>query len=259
MSDVAIPHQVKPHPVTGIPNGKFAIWLFLASEVMLFGALFSSYVLLRFGASNWPRGHDMLNWKLAAFNTMVLITSSVTMVWAWADLKLKNFAGGRRWLLATFLLAGTFLVVKYFEYKDKLTHYDITKTDGTFVSGHLVKQTGDTWVIHPAAPEAHGGDHTAEVTPASSHEVTIKSDEIAKAVNWGPWNQNFLAVYWVLTGLHGLHILGGMVVIAYLAGPGAGLWKKDPEFYTNRVENTGLYWHFVDLVWIFLFPVLYLM
>ncbi len=58
-----------------------------------------------------------------------------------------------------------------------------------------------------------------------------------------------------MTGLHGLHIIGGMVVMAYFIGPGAKMWKTNPEQFTNRIENTGLYWHFVDLVWIFLFPV----
>ena len=75
----------------------------------------------------------------------------------------------------------------------------------------------------------------------------------------GPWHNTFLAIYFTLTGLHGLHIIGGIVVMLYLLGPGAGLWKKNPEQYANRIEYTGLYWHFVDLVWIFLFPVLYLL
>jgi heme/copper-type cytochrome/quinol oxidase subunit 3 len=75
----------------------------------------------------------------------------------------------------------------------------------------------------------------------------------------GPWHSTFHAIYFTLTGLHGLHILGGIVVMGYLLGPGAKLYKTHPEQFTNRVEYTGLYWHFVDLVWIFLFPVLYLL
>ena len=69
----------------------------------------------------------------------------------------------------------------------------------------------------------------------------------------------FYAIYFALTGLHGLHVIGGIVVIGYLVGPGAKLWQSDAEYFTNRVECTGLYWHFVDLVWIFLFPVFYLL
>jgi heme/copper-type cytochrome/quinol oxidase subunit 3 len=75
----------------------------------------------------------------------------------------------------------------------------------------------------------------------------------------GPWHSTFFGIYFTLTGLHGLHILGGIVVMLYFLGPGAKMQKTNPEQFTNRIEITGLYWHFVDLVWIFLFPVLYLL
>jgi heme/copper-type cytochrome/quinol oxidase subunit 3 len=74
-----------------------------------------------------------------------------------------------------------------------------------------------------------------------------------------PANNNFLAIYFTLTGLHGLHVIGGMVVNGYLWGPGAKLFRTQPARFANRIEIAGLYWHFVDLVWIFLFPVLYLL
>ena len=74
-----------------------------------------------------------------------------------------------------------------------------------------------------------------------------------------PSSHNFYAVYFTMTGLHGLHIIGGIIVNAYLWWPGAKMWKTDPERFTNRVEVAGLYWHFVDLVWIFLFPSIYLL
>ena len=192
-----IPYTVEPRPDSGLANGKLGIWLFLASAVMLFGALFSTYILLRVGAAEWPHGE--LSIRLGAINTVILICSSVTMVMSWASLKLNNFSKGRLYLLITIVLAAVFLVNKYFEYAD-----------------------------HFARGE-------------------------------GPWHSTFLAIYFTLTGLHRLHIVGGIVVMLYLLGPGAGLWKKNPEQYANRIEYTGLYWHFVDLVWIFLFPVLYLL
>jgi heme/copper-type cytochrome/quinol oxidase subunit 3 len=74
-----------------------------------------------------------------------------------------------------------------------------------------------------------------------------------------PSTSTFLAIYFTLTGLHGLHVLGGMAVNAYFLFPGAKMWKTAPQQFTNRVETAGLFWHFVDLVWIFLFPVLYLL
>jgi cytochrome c oxidase subunit 3 len=192
-----IPYTVETRPDTGLTNGKLGIWLFLASEVMLFGALFSTYIILRVGSVEWPHGE--LNVWLGMTNTFILIGSSVTMVMAWASLKMNDWGKHRLYLILTFVLAGVFLVNKYFEYAD-----------------------------HIARGE-------------------------------GPWHSTFLAIYFTMTGLHGLHILGGMAVMGYLAGPGAKLYRASPEQFTNRVEYTGLYWHFVDLVWIFLFPVLYLL
>jgi cytochrome c oxidase subunit III len=192
-----IPYTVETRPDTGLNNGKLGIWLFLASEVMLFGALFSTYIILRTSAPVWPHGE--LSIVLGAINTVILISSSVTMVMAWASLKMNEWAKHRLYLIATFLLAAVFLVNKYFEYAEHLTHGE------------------------------------------------------------GPWHSTFLAIYFTLTGLHGLHIIGGMIVMAYFIGPGASLWKRNPEQFANRIELTGLYWHFVDLVWIFLFPVLYLL
>jgi cytochrome c oxidase subunit 3 len=201
MSTALIRYIEEPRPDTGLYNGKVGVWLFLASEVMLFGALFSSYVLLRVGApaGTWPHGADLLNIPLATLNTIVLITSSMTMVMAWASLKLNRFGQYRLYMGITILLAFVFLVVKYFEYTAKFHHG-----------------------LYPAT-------------------------------------NTFLAIYFTLTGLHGLHVIGGIVVNGYLWGPGARMWKTAPVQLTNRVEAAGLYWHFVDLVWIFLFPVLYLL
>jgi heme/copper-type cytochrome/quinol oxidase subunit 3 len=78
-------------------------------------------------------------------------------------------------------------------------------------------------------------------------------------VGYLPSTNNFLGIYFTMTGLHVLHIIGGMIVIFYYWMPGAKMWEVDPERFTNRIEIVGLYWHFVDLVWIFLFPVLYLL
>src|SRR4051794_4028036 len=111
-----IPYTVETRPDTGLANGNLGIWLFLASEVMLFGALFSTYIILRIGAPEWPHGN--LNVWLGAINTVILISSSVTMVFAWASLKMGNWGKHRLYLALTFLLSGLFLVNKYFEYSE---------------------------------------------------------------------------------------------------------------------------------------------
>src|SRR5581483_10868057 len=105
--DMNIPYTVEERPDTGLANGKLGIWLFLASEVMLFGALFSSYILLRVGAAEWPHGE--LSVPLGTINTIILISSSVTMVMAWASLKMGNWARHRLFLALTFVLALVFL------------------------------------------------------------------------------------------------------------------------------------------------------
>ncbi len=198
-AELEIPFTVRPRPDTGLYNGKLGIWLFLASEVMLFGALFSSLVLIRTSAPSWPRGWEVLNVPLATLNTFVLIASSVTVVLAWANLRLGDLKWGKIWLGATLLCGFGFMIIKSIEYGTKFSH-------GLY-----------------------------------------------------PRENNFYATYYLLTGLHGLHVIGGMIVFAYLLGPGAKMWTKNRDQYTNRVEVTGLYWHFVDLVWIFLFPTLYLL
>ena len=203
-----IPFTVAPRPDTGVNNAKIGVWLFLASEVMLFGGLFSAYIFLRIGAPEWPgeigghmyeRASDILNVPLATLNTLVLIGSSVTMVMSWASLAMKRFDRYRLYMGATIALGFVFLIVKAFEYGEKFSH------------GYL------------------------------------------------PAENNFLAIYFVLTGLHGLHVIGGIIVNMYFMWPGARMWKTDPQRFTNRIEIAGLYWHFVDLVWIFLFPTIYLL
>jgi len=194
-----IAHITKPHAETGLVNSKLGVWLFLASEVMLFGALFSSYIIMRIGSTSWPHGYTILNVPLATVNTFALISSSVTIVLAWASLKLDDFGKFRMYMGATIALSFVFLVIKYFEYTAKFEH-------GLY-----------------------------------------------------PSTNTFLAIYFTMTGLHGLHVIGGIIVNAYLLGPGSKLWHRSPDQFANRVEGAGLYWHFVDLVWIFLFPVLYLL
>lgn len=189
----------KPHPVTGVTNAKLGTWCFLASEVMLFGGLFSAYILIRTGVPTWPHGWQLLNVPLATLNTLVLITSSVTMVMSWASIAVGDLPKYRFYMGATILLGLAFLVVKAFEYGAKFHHHHFPSTD------------------------------------------------------------LFYAIYFTLTGLHGLHVLGGILLNLYFLFPGQALWHHDPEQFTGRVECAGLYWHFVDLVWIFLFPTIYLL
>jgi cytochrome c oxidase subunit 3 len=278
-----IPYVVEARPDTGLFNAKVGIWLFLASEVMLFGALFSSYILLRVGAAAWP--HGLLNVPIGMFNTTVLITSSITMVMAWANMKLGNPYKSRIYLGLTVLCGLAFLLVKTKEYHDKFVHYEVRLANGTVMDGHVEEKSPDFAVnrFKPTAGDvkfqpievfsAKPGDTLTEVRQrlglakpgmlAPSHSdkppQTLQSSEIAWMCNYVPQHSTYFAIYFTLTGLHALHVFGGMVVLTYLWFQNPRMARLGTERYTNRLEVGGLFWHFVDLVWIFLFPVLYLL
>jgi heme/copper-type cytochrome/quinol oxidase subunit 3 len=487
-----IPYTVSARPDTGLYNAKVGIWLFLASEVMLFGGLFSSYIFLRVGADYpWPV-HE-LNVTLGFVNTLVLIGSSVTVLLAWASIKLRKFGAYKVYMAITIACAMTFMVIKSFEYKAKFEHYAVTLTDGTILTGHLphgyeiefegsefsttiagvnkaidanpaayvlpyvvgelpdlkksdgsafgidkttfgpireaalkaakekfliakaeaikaaeeVIASGDTkrgaimlrdaqnrniisdttiqfksakpvkfkvspskllgytatslnfrdgtaltgkliddkmtlevdgldvrgtpekekslafnehylgtaWKnafvhqrdeaiaefkkefddgkggttrdpkksatqqkklfyvhIHSATPEVHAdaaGAHKSEAhAPAEDHgathaghhpEVKLERKDIQFFSNFTPKLNSYYAIYFTLTGLHGLHVIAGALVLTYFLVCDGRRLREDPEHMANRVEVGGLFWHFVDLVWIFLFPLLYLL
>jgi cytochrome c oxidase subunit 3 len=268
-----IPYTVELRPDTGVYNAKIGIWLFLASEVMLFGALFSAYILLRVGAEPgmWP--HGWLDVRLGAINTLLLALSAITTLLAWAACKVRQFAKFKFFHGCTILLALTFLGIKSYEYHDKWIHYEIAlgggQYAGQFADGHLVEKSADFDLAKKTGTVTLHGHYVQDRkelmdlrSPAAAQfknqELTINAADIKKMENYGPKHSTFTAIYFTLTGLHALHILGGTAVIFYLWGPGSKLWRRDPERFTNRIEVSGLFWHFVDLVWIFLFPVLYL-
>jgi cytochrome c oxidase subunit III len=302
-----IPFTAKARPDTGLYNAKVGIWLFLASEVMLFGALFSAYILLRVGSDPgaWP--HGLLNIPIGTFNTAVLITSSVTVVLGWAALQVGNFKKYRFYQGITIACALGFLIIKSFEYSDKFKHYEVWLKKPVTVKhgehtvttdrllGHIEYQgkhpffwstktlagvpevkDKDGKVIKPAVPAVESFKfepdpyhytmtpkemaHAKKVSAGQKHEaIEIKSSDVKRLSAFVPAHSTFFAIYFTLTALHGLHVLGGAIVIFYIWGPGAKMWKTDPQQYINRVEVSGLFWHFVDLVWIFLFPVIYLL
>ena len=183
---------------TGIPNGKLGMWLFLASEVMLFGGLLSSYVILRTGSPSFGMpAREALGVPWATLNTFVLITSSVSMVLALSAMQDGRLPAFRNFMLLTIGLGFVFLGIKSYEYMHKI-----------------------------------------------SEGITITSSL-------------FGSFYFTLTGLHALHVIGGLVFNTYVLVEGLKGRIITPE-HPDRLEYAGLYWHFVDIVWVFLFPLIYL-
>jgi cytochrome c oxidase subunit 3 len=198
--------------------GALGMWLFLVQEIMFFGGLFMAYLLYRWSyPSAFAVASNHLNWKLGAVNTVVLIVSSLTMALAVYFAQTGNRRLQVMYLLATMALGTTFLVIKAVEYYDKYRD-------------HLIPAAGlFKWENVEALP--HG------VTPENL--------------------QMFYWIYFAMTGLHALHMVIGLGILAYLV---INAWRGrySPEYHAP-VELSGLYWHFVDIVWIFLFPLLYLL
>ena len=184
-------------PAVAFESAKLGVWVFLATEVLLFGALFTSYTVFRMKYPELFRAeHAKLDRVLGAVNTVVLITSSLMVVFGVDAIKRGRARLFEACFGATILLAGVFLCVKYVEYAAKFHH-------GIYPRTNL-----------------------------------------------------FFSIYFMLTGLHGIHVLLGMGVLSYvilLSRRG----RLSANYYTPA-EMSGLYWHFVDLVWIYLFPLLYL-
>ena len=194
-----IPYTTTARPDTAVTNPTLGIWLFLASEIMLFGSLFSAYALIRSGADRWPDQSSIVNVPLGAMNTALLVLSSYTLGRAYAAVKNRDAARYRMLMGATILLGVVFLGVKGFEWNEKLAH------------GLL------------------------------------------------PSTTNFLGLYFTMTGAHAVHLAAGILVNAYLWGPGVRMLRAEPARYAGRIAVARLYWNFVDVVWIALFVVLYLL
>ncbi|HYN10267.1 MAG TPA: cytochrome c oxidase subunit 3 [Vicinamibacterales bacterium] len=186
-----IPYTTTARADTGVSNVTLGIWLFLASEVMLFGALFSSYALLRVSASAWPAGRDVLSLGLGAANTVVLML----MTGVFWRARSASWPAAQRLILASCALALVFLGIKTVEY----------------------------------AGEIRQG--------------------LVPSVN------TFLATYFTLTGLHALHVIGGLVANLWAA---TGAARVGLEMTAGRVCALSLYWVFVDVVWLIIFVLFYL-
>jgi cytochrome c oxidase subunit 3 len=322
-----IPYEVAPRPDTGLYNAKLGIWLFLASEVMLFGGLFSAYIFERLGAEPgyWPRG--LLNVPVGTFNTAVLIASSVTVVLAWASLKMRQYDKYKIYMALTIAAGALFLIVKLaYEYPQKFDHFGVILKKEAWpkyeqylgnkhladkklpprieISGHLLdapkgspyeaaaKKNADKHAHHAEHTETgavqggHGGsegvqtenpdDYVIAMDPvnadparndrphflyesATNHTVSIDKADVQSASMFTPQHNNYFATYFMITGLHGAHVLAGVIVFCYMLFFGLDLYRRNPEHLANRVEVAGLFWHFVDLIWIFVFPLFYLL
>lgn len=280
-------------PVQQFDSAKLGMWLFLATEILLFGGLFVAYAIYR---ANHPEifswAHHLLDTKLGAINTVVLLTSSLTMAWGVRAAQL----GQRKLLiilLCLTLLGGFgFLGIKYVEYASKYKHgllwgqafepdqhylaehFGLPASEGGHEEGEESHTAPSEASDAPASEANEGGSEEAHATEADSTEFEIERSKIGDAASGPagraapdsdaghevlPQPQNvhiFFSIYFLMTGLHGIHVILGMAIIAWLLRR-AVRGDFSPSYFTP-VDLGGLYWHLVDLIWIFLFPLLYL-
>jgi cytochrome c oxidase subunit 3 len=200
-------------PDQQLQSGKLGMWLFLATEILLFGGLFCAYAIYRMlHPEVFVNAHHFLDPMLGGLNTIVLLVSSATVALAIRSAQVDNQGALKGYLVVTIVCAGIFLVVKYFEYTHKI-HMGL-------LPGEYFLATSDQYIPNP-------------------DQMHI-----------------FFGIYFLMTGLHGIHVVIGMIVLGWIL-----LRAQKGEFgphYYQPVELGGLYWHLVDLIWIYLFPLLYL-
>jgi cytochrome c oxidase subunit 3 len=250
-------------------SGKLGIWVFLAQEILFFSALFVAYIIYR---THHPEifayAHHYLDTNMGALNTGVLILSSLTAAWAVRAAQLNQRKLLVFLLSVTIACAFGFLIIKYFEYSHKIHigvlyggHFNPTEApDGT----PLTPKGADT-PDAPAAGDAKPADGagaadadakpTGEAAPAGAEEGADQEDPLA-AKRPPPNTGMFFTIYFCMTGLHGIHVLLGIFVFIWLLVRAHKGHFSDEYF--GPVDYAALYWHLVDLIWIYLFPLLYL-
>ena len=217
------------------------MWVFLLTEILFFGGLFAAYMIYRIWYFDaFAEASRSLSLFWGGLNTAVLIASSLTMAMGVRCAQTNKRQATVNWLILTMILGAVFLGVKVIEYADKFEH-------------HHVPGYNFQWAAEHAAPAAEGAatEGGSSTEPAAGHrELALNADQLQLTT------QIYFSLYFTMTGLHALHMIIGiglMSVITWMAWKG----KFDDQYYTPA-EMSGLYWHFVDIVWIFLFPLLYL-
>jgi cytochrome c oxidase subunit 3 len=295
-------HHHFENEVQQFDSDKMGMWLFLVTEIMIFAGLFCVYVLYRtHNPEIFHYGHSFLDKNMGALNTLILLTSSLTMAWGVRAAQLSQKKTLLTMLGLTMILAFGFLVVKYFEYSAKFEHGTLYGDRYTWQSDHNGEYSSEGISMADAAQAAaearkqealapppvhdmatHEAGHPAQpgstdsslamevpksnfaIAPEGPGGFVANEQELAKAESKGhkadfpqPAKAHlFFSIYFIMTGLHGIHVVIGIIcifIIFLYSARGA----YNSTYYTP-VDLVGLYWHLVDLIWIYLFPLLYL-
>lgn len=236
---------------------RLGMWMFLATEILFFGGLFAAYTIYRMlYPHEFEIASSFMDRKIATVNTVFLITSSLTMTLAIRCAKLGDRAGLIRNLILTVALGTAFMVMKGFEYAHEF-HENLAP--GKMFRTEYEKATKSVAKLSPGEAEAYFKEDAKSAHPAHAHwaaELALKNKASADEVVDTGKVQMFLCFYFVMTGIHGIHIIVGLGCILWLVYE-AATGGIPPENYST-VEVVSLYWHLVDAIWLFLMPLLYL-
>jgi len=244
-------------------SANLGMWVFLATEILFFGGLICAYSVYRV---NHPEififAHQFLDKNLGAVNTVILICSSLTMAWAVRAAQLRQIAMLKLMLVLTLVFASGFLCVKYVEYSHKWHHgllwasrYQPDIHHEEALPENVTQDAGEAQApvaVNPDVskiPPAAVGPSGMALEPSTTHDDGHHLAEPANA-------RVFFSIYFMMTSLHGIHVLGGMAAMLWLL-----FCARRGDFNTGhftKVHMIGLYWHLVDLIWIYLFLLLYL-
>ncbi|MFO0958750.1 MAG: cytochrome c oxidase subunit 3 [Isosphaeraceae bacterium] len=269
-----VEHQFDDLPQQ-VESSMLGMWTFLATEVMFFAGLVVSYIIFRASyRDDFEAASHHLNVPLGAFNTIILLSSSLTMALAVRASQLGKVRNSVYFMIATMLFGCGFLCIKYIEYS---TDYREGLFPGLHWDWELANKHSDhTPQPAPAGAEhgqaaAAGGDHAAATAAAAEGADwypavgTLNPAPSAKGMlpllGGKPRGQSehaklFFIYYFFMTGLHGIHIIVGLGLIGTMAVLAWRGWLSGNG--TTQIEVAGLYWHFVDIVWVYLYPALYL-
>jgi cytochrome c oxidase subunit 3 len=255
-------------------SGKLGIWLFLTTEILFFGGLFCAYAIYRsLHPEVFEYAHYYLDTTWGAVNTCVLIISSLTAAWAVRNAQLGQQKALVINIIVTILCAFAFMGVKYVEYSHKF--HEGTLWASQFKPEHEAWELESYQAKHgPGVPHGEHAAAEGSAAPApvaapsaaavpAEHAAPVGAPAVAAhKLGHGEFNQRpahvgrFFSIYFCMTGLHGIHVLGGIIVWLWLLA--RALKGEFGPKYFGPIDYAALYWHLVDLIWIYLFPLLYL-
>lgn len=287
MAHAVLEEESALHMGLPISNGKLAMWLFLVTEIMFFTGLIGTYIVLRNGSRVWPTPHEvhLVEW-IGALNTFVLICSSLTVVLAHSAISHGDVKKTVQFMGITLALGAVFLVIKAYEYNAKFSH--------SILPGHIFERLdapdGPDSLTELRSQLQHAIDHADHAAPHKrlSKDTVAGCQQLLKDMEVNLQHPSGMAIadiknrvnellhedpnlhvapvipsgnlwascYFAMTGFHAIHVFGGLVVFVIILL--MALRGRLGVQHSSMLELTGLYWHFVDIVWIFLFPLLYL-